>query len=310
MRLPRATRQVLTTLGSLDANVKHLAGVVRKNPLIERMLLEEFKQRSKAGSSRLMQSLEAVLTGLGVQRVRNLVCAAQVQSIEGAEAPEQKIRYALQSDALGYEHLFAAGLVYDRMRFVIKSEFSTSATILQTLDQNFQVGLRSALITAELVSHLKGFSLARFAPAAALLKDAGKVVLAIIHGQNYSSHLGLIQRQGLSRILAHFVEEKRFGLSHECFSSELIACLGLFPAEVERGVLFHHEPYLLNKGSRDTYWLASVLALSSNIEKNVQFIGSSIEEAKRRCFTTELKGFELISAEQALQAALRIGTLT
>src|SRR5581483_2245864 len=102
---------------------------------------------------------------------------------------------------------------------------------------------------------------------ACLIHDIGKLAMELLYpptvAESFESFRKDLSKKPVTREVIHFLEAKRFGLTHEYYSAQMAYSFDVFKS-VERAILFHHDPCVVKSVNREIYSFASLIALASN----------------------------------------------
>lgn len=306
------TNRVLKSFEKGDVDARSIAEVLQGNPYIDHFLTIVLRSKGFKGDA---PSIHAIVSLLGMEPSRNLVCAMQLfrritrQHLEVTAEGKLKLevdrllRYGIKAETFATEQniehedvAFSAGLLFDYLAFLAEQRFHAKGPFFQLLDQVFDHGLRTGRIAYELSSQLTQFRYSRYIFAAGLLHDIGKPVMDLLFPAEcatpYSQFQADMLRGAQDRFTTHFKEKERFGITHEHFSSMLAFHFDLFKP-IERGLLFHHDPYLVVATDPWLYDFASILATASNMATSLSVPKDSKDPIFDRWLPAELKDFPL-----------------
>lgn len=306
LRLPDTSRKVLEEFVDIDVNAEAVAKIVQRNQYFEHMLLHEIRS---LGLKENTPKLTAAVALLGMQRVRDFVCALQILRMVGRRHPEvdkdgklnfkasDYLKHATRTEEFVTNHrlqygdtAYAAGMMFDVMTAVGQELFQAPKTYFEYVGEVYKHGMRTARIGVEIAKSFKSFSYTKFVFAACLVHDIGKLAMELL--LDYSNFRADLGKKPVSREVRHFAEAARYGLTHDYFSSQMAYFFGVFRT-VEKAILFHHEPYLLKSSNKELFTFASLIALASNMANNVRVPKDANDPIYKAWFTPELGDFKV-----------------
>ncbi len=277
--LPSTSLGILKGFSNIDVTAEKVANVLGENPYYEDQFL---RWVDSLAPRKEPISLESAIVLVGMQNARDFVLALQIQRwilrvhLEWAEGgklnlkPKEFIKYAIKTEEILQERkneysdmAYAAGFLFDVLSQAAAKMSPDSKEIQDFIGKTYEHGVKSAKIAAEICPIFPQFSFKKYAFTAALVHDVGKIAMAILD-PGYLKFQAECAEKKWPRAVRQFVEKKRFGVEHPVFSYLLCNLFGLFKP-IERAVLCHHEPYLLQSSKKSHYWLACAVSLSSNI---------------------------------------------
>lgn len=312
LRLPDTSRKILEEFADLDVNAEAISKIVQHNQYFEHMLLNEIKS---LGLKENTPKLTAAIALLGMQRVRDFVCALQLLRMVGHRNPEieadgklkfkasDHIKFATRTEEYVNTHrmqygdtAYAAGLMYDVMISVGQELYEAPKTYGEYVGEIYKHGMRSARIGVEIAKSFKSFSYSKFVFAGCLIHDIGKLALDLLFPStspdSYQAFRNELGKKPISREIRVFAEAKRFGLSHEYYSSQMAYYFGMFRS-LERPILFHHDPYILKTVNKEMYLFAALIALSSNMASLPRIPKDTNDPVIKSWLTPELADFKV-----------------
>jgi HD-like signal output (HDOD) protein len=215
-------------------------------------------------------------------------------------SPNDLLKYALRTEELvagnkeGYsETAFAAGLMFDALQMVASEVAANDdrKKVSAYIDTVYQHGLRSAQIGMELGRLIPDFTYKKYIFSTCLIHDVGKIMLAALNPA-YLTFVDECGKKEVPRAVRFFAEEKRFGINHAMLSAISCRSFKMF-RNVERAVLFHHDPYLLKNSNRNMHQLAQLVCLASNIANNFKKTDKLDDPMLARWRGAELKDFRI-----------------
>ncbi len=284
LRLPATSRRMLEEFADIDVNSEAVSKIVQRNQYIEHMLMHEIRT---LGLKENTPGLQAAIALLGMSRVRDFVCALQILRMVGRRHPEvgkdgkftfkpsEMVKYAVKTEEYALarqipysDTAYAGGMMFDVMFAVARELFDDPDTFEDYAVEIYKHGLRTALLGVEISKSIKNFSYSKFVFSACLIHDIGKLALELLFPpatpNSYLSFRESLDEHPVRRAVRHFIEVKRFGLSHEHYSSQMAFQFTIFRG-IERAILFHHDPYPLKGANKDLYTFSSLIALASNM---------------------------------------------
>jgi HD-like signal output (HDOD) protein len=299
---------VLEEFVDIDVNTDAVARIVSRNQYFEYMLLQEIKT---LGLKDISPSLQTAIALLGMQRVRDFICALQIMRIVCRKHPEfnqegklnfrssEYLTYSLKTEEyvvtrrMQYADIaYAAGMVFDLMVWIGRELYGSKKGYDELMTEVYKHGLRAAMIGMEIAKLFKRFNYNKYVFAACLLHDVGKLAMDLIFGTAYSIFRADINKVPLSRDVTHFLEARRFGFTHEYYGSQMAYYFQIF-RPIEKAILFHHEPYLLKGTNKELWVLASIIALASNMARNYRIPKDHSDPIFKAWFPHELKDFRI-----------------
>ena len=311
LKLPATSRRVLEEFADLDVNAEAVGKIIQRNQYFEYWLLNEIKS---LGLKENTPKLTAAIALLGMQRTRDFVCALQILRMVGRRHPEvaadgklnfkssDYLKYALRTEEflsvrrMQYgDTAYAAGMMFDVMVAVATELFEAPKPFEEYVGEVYKHSLKTARIGVEIAKTFKSFSYTKFVFAGCLVHDIGKLAMDLIFGpgaESYATFRADIEKRPTSREVRHFAETKRFGLTHEYYGAQMVHYFGVFK-DIEKAILFHHEPYLAKTANKELYTFASLIALASNMTNNFRVPKDANDPIFASWFTPELKDFKV-----------------
>lgn len=311
LRVLRTSQRVLEEFVDADVNSEAVAKIIQRNQYVEFMLLQEIRA---LGLKENTPSLHGAIALLGMQRVRNFVCALQLitgvlkrhPGVSADGKPDFKaedfLKYAVRtgeyasSRRLAFpDAAYAAGMVYDILIAIGREVFQAAKTFEEYVTEVYKHGMRAAIVAAEVSKSLKGFTFGRHVFAACLIHDVGKLAMELLFASgpnSYTAFRAELGKKPLKRPVRHFVESKRFGLTHEYYSAQMAHSFFMFRS-AERAILFHHDPYTVHSVNKDLYQFSALIALASNMASNFRIPKDSNDPVYKEWLPIELKDFKI-----------------
>jgi len=298
---------ILHAFSNIDVTAQKIAQALRADPYYQHYFRRTIEAKARR---RELPSLEAAVILLGMQHSRNLIVALQAwRSVTGRHPdfnpktgepqlkPREALEFALQVEELladtrgSYsDTAYAAALLYDILFMMTEGMGDGRVRVQQYLKETFRHGLKSAKIATELSLHLPDFSFKKYIFSACILHDIGKVAMAILE-PTYLDWLEMIKKHELPRSLRHYAERIRFGLTHAEFSGMICHASKVF-RPIEKSVLHHHDPQRM-KAYKNTYDLACLVSLSSNMATQFRKVNGPEDPVIAAWRGPELKDFKL-----------------
>lgn len=312
MRLPLTSSKIIEEFVDIDVNSDAVSKIILRNQYFEYFVTKEIKN---LGFKKDIPSLKAAIVLMGMQSVRNFVCALQMMRMVGRLHPKpdkdgklnlkptDMLKYALRSEEfivsrkMQYtDTAYAAGMMFDLMVTIGREFFKTAKPFEDYVEEVYKHGLRTARIAVELSKNFKNLGFAKFVFSAALIHDIGKLAMDLLFpvgiANSYQAFRSDVQKKPANRDVVHFIEAKRFGLTHEYYSAQMAYYFGIFRG-VERAILYHHAPYLVLGTNREIHNLACLIALSTNIANNYRVPRDSKDPIMKAWITPELRDFRM-----------------
>ncbi|MBI2607030.1 MAG: HD domain-containing protein [Deltaproteobacteria bacterium] len=312
MRIPQTSRKIIEEFVDIDVNSDMVSKIIGRNQYVKYMLMKQIEGMGLKGKSK---ELDSVIVMFGMEEVRDFVCALQILRTVGGKHPQvgpdgrfgfktaDVLKYALRTEEYVKNRKFpyadsayAAGMMFDRMVAIGADIFNAPKSYFAYVDDVYKHGLMSARIGYEVAREMKGFGFSKVLFASCLVHDIGKLVMELLYAEgtpNAFKQFRLdIEKKPLTRDLIHFIETARFGFTHEYYSSQLVWAYEIFRI-VERAILFHHDPYLIRSSNKDTYNLACLIALASNMARKFQKARNVNDSIMKHWLSPELKDFAI-----------------
>ncbi len=313
MKLPITSQRVIEEFVDIDVNSEVVSKIIHQNQYVEQLLLQEIKA---LGLKENTPSLKAAIVLMGMQGVRNFVCALQVLRRVLRTHPkagkngklELKIsdylKYSVRGEEFVHNHnmqyadsAFAAGLMFDVLAYIGREHFKADKTFDEYVAEVFKHGLKAARVGTELAKSFKNLGFSKYVFGACLIHDIGKLVMELLYPpstdkNSFAKFREDMTKAPLSRDVIHFMEIKRFGLPHEYYGAQLAYIYEPFKI-VERAILFHHDPYIIRQSNKDLYSLACIIALSTNMASHFRIPKDGSDPIYKAWITPELKDFKV-----------------
>lgn len=273
--------QVLQGFASADLKAEKFGHFLKENNYYEEQVIKMIESVAKREDQ---PSVEAAIVLLGMQNSRNLILALQMlRSVlrrhpewtpEGklVTQPKDVLKYAIATE----EHLtekkipnpeigFAAGYYFDVVSNLISAYGSAEEKkVREYLGKIYSHGLLTGKIAVELAKKMPEFPLKKFAFAAGMLHDIGKICQALLDPTIWP-YLDLLGKKPLPRAIRFESEKKKLGVHHALISAMIVRPFDFF-RPLAPAILYHHEPYLLKaRDPKNTFQMASLIALASNM---------------------------------------------
>ncbi len=280
--MPPVVSKVLEEFSDVDIKADRIANTIRRNQYYEHWLIQEIKA---LGLKDNVPSLDAAIVLLGMQNVREFICALYlIRAALGRKPtvgkdgkldpkPKDLLKFAVKTEEYvqarrlqNTDTAFAAGLLFDIVAITAREHFKASKTFDELLGEVYKQGLRAAMIGLEISKTMKSFAYTRYAFSACLLRDIGKLVMHAFFAEKYDKLRSDLQKKPVNRVVRMFLEERHFGFTHEYLSSELVWNYKILrPAA--RPILYHHEPFLCSPPA-DQQAFSGLVGLASQISAN------------------------------------------
>lgn len=317
LQLPRLSRRVLKRFSEGDVKAGELAAALAENGYYQNVVVRA------AGGARDAKDApmptESAILRLGMQRARDLICAAQLArhirrthikfdangKIQLNPAEVLKFAAATEEAASAYrpsfsDAAFAAGMVFDALREIAVHQLKSPKSVIEFLEQTHKHGVLAAKIGVEVAKGVPEATAPRFVFSACLLHNVGKAVLAMLD-PHYPDFLEKCKKAQIPRAARHFFEQKRYTLTHEAYSA---FCVEFFPTlSITRdAILCHHQPHALLKANREQYVLSGLICMATNMATNWTVPKNAADPVVATWLGPELKGFP-VKAEALVRVA-------
>jgi HD-like signal output (HDOD) protein len=320
LKLPPTSRKILSEFVDIDVNSEKVSKIIQENQYVEYILMQQVKSLSlKEG----VPSLKAAIVLLGMQGVRNFVCAMRMVRLGRSHItiaengkldfkPSDHLKYALKAEEyvssrrLPYgDTAYAAGMMFDLVVSIGHQIFKAEKDFDEYVAEVFKQSLKGARVGVEITKSLKGFGYSKYVFGACMIRDIGKLAMYLLHTKAYKDFLKALEKKPLPRVFRHVAEAKLFGMTHEYYGAQMAHSFDLFQ-NVERAVLFHHDPYLIKSGNKELYTLTMLLSLSSNVAGNFRTPKDLKDPIFASWLTPEVKDFK-IEPKLLMDMMLKIG---
>lgn len=311
LRLPLTSRKILEAFINIDVNTETVSRIVQRNQYLEVALLREIKALGLKDNT---PTLKAAIALLGMQRVRDFLCALQIIRWAGNKYPKidkdgkvdfrpsELLQYALRTEEFAsmrridyVDTAYAAGMMFDIMLYLGKDVFGASRGYEEFVAEIFKHSLRAARIGTEIAKSFKNLGFSKYVFAACLIHDIGKLAMYLLYPpttpNSYHLFLGDLKKKPQKREVAHFAEAKRFGATHEYYGAQMAYFFQLLRS-IEKPLLFHHDPYLI-RSNRDVFNFACLISLASNMANNFRSPKDSKDPVYEAWFTSEMSDFRV-----------------
>jgi HD-like signal output (HDOD) protein len=306
MRLGATSARVLRKFVDGDAGASNIAAAIQRNPHLAARVAATVDELGLQGER---PGFNASIGLLGVEKVRDLVCALQLHRAVLGAHPKDKpdlaatLKYARQAQehatGRGYlysESAFAAGLVFDVIRAAGRESFRAPAAFEGAVDEVFRHGKRTATIAAELSRAIVSLPRSKFLYPACLIHNVGKLALELLFPQGtpggYDAFRKALAQRGASRTARHLLETHAYGLGHDQLGAELTWHFRPL-RETSGPILYHHQPYLGRDEGPEVYGLACMIAFCTAIADSFQAPKGAEDPVFSKWIGVELKGFEI-----------------
>lgn len=278
------TTKLLDAFSRGDVKSENVGQILKDNLYYQHYMLAHIESISKRTE---FPDISSAVILLGMQKSRDLLLALQlVRSLTDAHPGMSKegklelnvaetLKYALKSEEAltgnkdGYvEFAYAGGLVFDYLKKAAEVLANDPKAVDPVIEQVFRHGLRSARCGMEVCNSLSSFGFKKYVFGACLIHDVGKICMTILD-PSYAVFLDECMKKEVPRHVRYHAEKKRFGVTHEVFSSLLCQFFSPFRT-VSTSVLFHHNPQNYVGGDQKVAELAQLLHLSSNMANHLK----------------------------------------
>jgi hypothetical protein len=198
----------------------------------------------------------------GLRKTRNLVVSLRLSAAMGIPLvqwnpkdggllgdPAQTLKYANRTaDHYGegsrnQEEAFNAGLVLDVLFVLAEAAGERKSAVRNFMEDRYIHAIKMADKSIGAGKQASKLALERHIATALLMREAGKVVMAIIHG-DYLEFRRRFEKKELLSILQHVIELRQYSLSHNLVGALICqAAPGL--SDAYQAVLFFDYPYLM-----------------------------------------------------------------
>lgn len=292
---------ILELLGaSFDPEVQapRLAEIVERDPIYSHYLQkidilqakvqqwrEDFPEEK--GTERLTRFIVVLL---GSAAVRNAVMAVWINRHAGQGLPTKEgvpflvlpkvyLKYAMTvleyCDEYKIPHVdtaYSGALCFDWVAALMDKKGGTVKSEKRYLDELWPNAVMTARIAHELAASARRMTLSSYAFSSALLIELGKVLMAASFqktesGAGWKEFVRHCESHGQSADAARVVLEKRkFAWTH---SEAAALCAMIFPqlAPSASAIEFYLEPYFLRKSESDSYELALILSVATQLAR-------------------------------------------
>jgi HD-like signal output (HDOD) protein len=320
INLPTTTRLILEKLIQIDAKAETFAKIIVKNQALENALVTQLRA---LGVKNEISQLENYLVLMGIHNVRNFICAYQnIRQFKktkpklGSDGKydlqiHENLRFALKAEDYAIQKkipypdtIFAAGYLFDRIYLFFKnSKSELLPSFYRHLDENFQHGLKTARICYEIYKNNPQIGYGKYIFSAGLIHDIGRSVMEWLYRNetyNYHRYLLLIAKKSYDEETALAIESSLFGVNHGLFSGLYLWGTEIF-RPIEKALLFHHEPFLLEEIAPDQVALAQLVLISSTMAKKINRIEKLDDKILKSWIPTQA-GLVKINGNHLLQA--------
>lgn len=310
--LSSTTQRVLEEFTGVDVTSDVLAGIIERNQYLEHLLL---KQVQGLGLKDTVPSLRAGVVLVGMQGVRDFLCAMQIiRKIQNKHPlfsddgkpdfkPADYLKFALKTEEYvqtrrlpNADTAYAAGYLFDVLRYIGLEIFHAPKTFEEYMAEVYKQGLKSARLAIEIYRESKLASFSKHIFGAALIHDVGKIAMELLYVQSaketYTNFRALAAKKNYGREARHHWEQKTFGLSHEYYGSQIATTFPIF-RPIEKSILFHHDPFLAKGQNKDVWKLSQILCLASNMASNFRIPKDTNDPVFKLWLNSELSDFKI-----------------
>lgn len=304
--LARTAQDVLQEFIDIDVTSDDLVRILRNNPSYQ-MFFEKYvnkkspqknqiatdpkdgSHKKEAGISTPTHRLIALLGMIGS---RNFILALRLAkastgsfpaTAEGSIdfKPSDHLRYCLDMEEMALrnnieygETLFAAAYLYDWLTAIAKK--GNYKRLEPFMQQSWKQSRNTAMIAHALGKKVKNLSFQKYAGAAGLMHNIGKILLAIATsegassgGANYLNELEKADKQGWkwNGEQGIVMEKSLYGIQYEELSAMALLQFRVFK-DLERSIRYHNEPFFLKTVDKNSYQLACIINLASLMAKS------------------------------------------
>ncbi|MEW6055634.1 MAG: HDOD domain-containing protein [Bdellovibrionota bacterium] len=312
VNLPITSRKIIEEFIDIDVTAEAVAKIIQRNQYFEYVLVKEIQS---LGLKENTPTLRAAISLLGMQRVRSFVCALQIMRSVAGKYPEidasgklnfkpsEYLPFALKTEEYVSVHrteypdtCYAAAMLFDVLLALGRAKLENPKPFEEHISEVYKHGMRTAKIATEIAKTTKKLGFSKYIFSAGLLHDIGKVALDFLFPAGkpnaYANFRAEIAKKPTNREVTHFLEAKRFGLPHEYYSSQIAYFSGVFK-DLEKPLLFHHDPYLAGSANKELAQFSHLLALATNIANNFRVPKDANDPIYDSWFTAEVKGFKV-----------------
>lgn len=304
--LGQMTFGVLKAFSNIDERAEKVANCLRGNPYYEYHFLEVVDSLSKREQK---PSTDNAVVLLGMQNSRDLTIAMQMMRTVFESHPEwredgkidlepaETVKFARKTEEIFADDkelaniAYSAGLVFDLFMLLARRYSDDTKKSMPFIEHIYNHGLRSAYVGMALANTMPDFAFKRLVFPACLIHDIGKAAMAVMDLGYLQFHETALKRE-LTRQVRLYAEERRFGVSHNVLGSLICQFFETF-TQIDKAILFHHEPFLLARRNKSLYQLASLVCLSSNIANHFRRPDRPDDPLIRLWKSRELDGFPL-----------------
>lgn len=323
------TREILAKFVDIDVTADAVTKEISKDYKILELLTTQIKALKP--DTGFNPSPNAAVAMLGMQNVRNFICLLQIYFMFNGKYPDRDAQGKLAISASDYlkhaikteefaqlknlpfsDAAFVAGLLFDVLSETGTTKFGLQKSFQEYVAEIYKHGLRSAVIGLQIAKALKYDQALKLVFVGCLLHDLGKLALEIMYPpgspKSYQDFRKEIAKKQYKRHVIHLLETKQYGLTHEYYSSQILSYSKIFK-DIERAILFHHEPYLICSENRDIYQFASIVALATNMATNAKAPKDTNDPVYSLWLTPELKDLK-ITKKTLMIIMLKLGRET
>jgi hypothetical protein len=288
LKLGPTARDTLQEFIDIDVSADDLVRILNRNQayrdLFSRFVNKKTGKQPKEGEAEKEGSpTHRLIALLGMIGSRNLILSLRMhRNAEGKfpidaegnvdlKAAEylnraMEIEESFVRNKLEYsETAFAAASYYDWF-LRTQAKHPTFKKQEPYLQEIWKRGQRAGLIAYLLAQKVVG-STPKFAIAAGMLSQVGRLHMALRFGADYSDFETKIDAQKLNHVARLLQERDRFGLAHEEMASYSLFFYDVFQ-ELEPCIRFYREPYCLKGGDHGQYTMALVLSLADSMARS------------------------------------------
>jgi HD-like signal output (HDOD) protein len=311
IKLPQMSRAIISEFATPDVTSERVAECIRRNPYYQAQFLQYIGSISKREE---MPELSAAIVLVGMQNSRNLILALQLnRTVKGthpewtkegklALSPKDALKFALKTEEAvagnrdAYPDIaYAAGMLFDMLNMIATHLAPENKKIPGYIESAFNHGLRTAKVGLELSKKMPDLVLKKYAFAACLIHDIGKIPLAILEAK-YTDFLEDAQKREMTRAIRQFAEQKTFGVTHQMLGALICEQYSMF-RPISKAILCHHDPYLLKESNKSLYQIAALVALSTNIASSFKKIDKPEDPLIAKWKGPEVADFKVDAAQ-------------
>ena len=307
LHLARTAQDVLQEFIDIDVTSDDLVRILKNNPSYQHFFEKYVNKKSppkaesapaatenKEGAKKeeiVSTPTHRLIALLGMIGSRNFILALRLAkastgffpvTAEGSMdfKPTDHLRYCMEMEELALrnnieygETLFAAAHLYDWLNALAKK--GNYKKLEPFIQQSWKHARNTAIVAHALGKRVKNLSFQKYAGAAGLLHNGGKILIALATAEgadgaaSYLSELEKAEKQSWKFTSEQEIlrEKALYSVQYEELSAMILLQYRVFK-DLERSIRYHNEPYFLKSVDKNSYQLACTINLASLMAKS------------------------------------------